>query len=98
MVAHAKAMFETAELQLTVEEEDFLSKCHQWPGAGAAASLYASRLLERSLANHADALRNATAAASEHTKGLRRATWCLVVVTFLLAGATVALVFVSAGS
>ncbi|MFW6197943.1 MAG: hypothetical protein ACOC5B_03685, partial [Myxococcota bacterium] len=49
------------------------------PGSQAVFSLYTARISERAIKEHAQALREAAAAASKHSKTLVRATWCLAV-------------------
>lgn len=89
--AHVKKLFEGEELPLSDLEREVLEKSNQeaGPGSQAVFSLYSARISQRAIREHAQALRGAAAAASEHSKTLVRATWWLAVATVVLAAATV---------
>ncbi len=87
-----------AGLELREGERELIRASAAWPNAWAsvAASIYPSRLLERSIEAHASALKQASDSADRLSTRLLRATWALVGVTFALVLATVALVLTAA--
>ncbi len=115
MPERTKAMIEEAGFTCTQKEHEFLVRSsNKDPDTFfvVASGLYSSKILERSLAKHAEALvKSAEAsekytvalvrsaeASEKHTANLTRATWILAAATVGLLVATIVLVFVTAAS
>ena len=108
----AISMIEEAGLTCTPKEREFLDQSNIGNRDRffvVASELYSSKLLERSLAKHADALVKSAEASEKHTSALvrsaeaserhasslTRATWILAIATIGLVAATIVLVLVT---
>ena len=87
----------TSEINRTrVASQIYLAHKTKLAGENLATSVKTlAEALERSLANHAKALREAADASEKYARGLNRATWVLTLVTALLFLAGVAQVWVA---
>ena len=80
-----------AEGELTDNEKQFIEMVSAWPGAGVEATslVYTSRLLEKALRRHAEALIMAANASDRYARRLVWATWALVAATAALVVTTI---------
>ena len=87
---YAIALMQSSEVTFTKEEQDFISYCTVWPGAGvtAASDLYSTKLLVHALNQHSEALSEAAEASDRTAQSLNKATWMLVFATVAIVIAT----------
>ncbi len=86
----SEVLFEKADLTLDEETKNFLKTAGlnetgitSW--SIAASAIYSSKLTERALSKHSDALIESAKASEKHAISLTRATWVLAGATILLA-------------
>jgi hypothetical protein len=87
----------SAGLIYSDEEKNFINSVASLHGGEhwgvTTSTLYSTKLLDRALAKHSDALIAAAEASDRYAKNLVKATWALVIATAVLAIATIVLLF-----
>lgn len=94
MISISTSLLKAHGFELSSEEKTWLTMCaSRWPNAWSetTVAIYTARMSERSLNNHAEALKEATKASEKYTKRLVWATWALAIVTAVLVYATFSL-------
>lgn len=89
-------LFDKAEIDVTYEETNFLAevnRTHKDSWGRVTASIYSSKLLERALTNHSQALIRQAESSDRYTVSMQRASWILAIATIVLAGATIVLAY-----
>ena len=90
-------LMKAADLNYSVEEKKFIDilanqvrgQSIQW--GLATSTLYSTKLLDRALTKHSDALTRAAEASDHYARNLVGATWALFAATTVLAVATIVL-------